>query len=541
MSLSPKLQQSSSTTTPFSVTDILSPLEEPYGNQDIRNSNTNNTENISDNSGLYTGSQNQILSIDPHQQASLLNVHPYDSNTTTGHGHFSTMDPGSIVAVSAALHVPNVGDQSVMGSMSPPGGNPSALQLYARHPMSIGSTQHHHHQQLQVPYQSMNSSAAVGMNGSYNLHPMPPTQSSFHSMSGTASAATGYCNGAMGDLSPYGNVQSATASGWYPATNPDPRFGGMQMSRYLSPSPGMGMNTYGMNMMGTGIDGMHKPILPSSQRRKRRVLFSQAQVFELERRFKQQKYLSAPEREHLAQMIRLTPTQVKIWFQNHRYKNKRALKEKGSDSGGQASQATPNQTSENTSQNQSQHQTHAIIQQQQQQQQYSPDVTTQAGISEGTVQHQTNESTLTEHDSRSPRRVTVPELIAAKENKQCNGTSGSTHITNDVVDGVESGNLNSTQEVMNNDTNSGYSYTNGHVKSEGCTNISDQSLCVGTHLISPSIQGHYASQSDHQDLISVNVASLNSDNLSSMPYHPLPNAHHSLTAGNNSLLYSIYR
>ncbi|KAL5970233.1 Homeobox protein DTH-2 [Taenia solium] len=65
-----------------------------------------------------------------------------------------------------------------------------------------------------------------------------------------------------------------------------------------------------------------------SQRRKRRVLFSQVQVMELEKRFKQQKYLTAPEREHLAQMINLTPTQVKIWFQNHRYKCKRAFKEK---------------------------------------------------------------------------------------------------------------------------------------------------------------------------------------------------------------------
>ncbi|XP_070705847.1 NK2 homeobox 2b [Pempheris klunzingeri] len=61
-----------------------------------------------------------------------------------------------------------------------------------------------------------------------------------------------------------------------------------------------------------------------SRGRKRRVLFSKAQTFELERRFRQQRYLSAPEREHLAGMIRLTPNQVKIWFQNHRYKMKRA-------------------------------------------------------------------------------------------------------------------------------------------------------------------------------------------------------------------------
>lgn len=77
-----------------------------------------------------------------------------------------------------------------------------------------------------------------------------------------------------------------------------------------------------------GYDKHPSMQFPISQRRKRRVLFSQAQVYELERRFKQQKYLSAPEREHLAQMINLTPTQVKIWFQNHRYKCKRAQKDK---------------------------------------------------------------------------------------------------------------------------------------------------------------------------------------------------------------------
>ncbi|XP_011877976.1 PREDICTED: homeobox protein Nkx-2.5-like [Vollenhovia emeryi] len=59
-------------------------------------------------------------------------------------------------------------------------------------------------------------------------------------------------------------------------------------------------------------------------KRKPRVLFSQTQVYELEQRFKLQRYLSAPEREMLAQTLKLTSTQVKIWFQNRRYKNKRA-------------------------------------------------------------------------------------------------------------------------------------------------------------------------------------------------------------------------
>ena len=47
-----------------------------------------------------------------------------------------------------------------------------------------------------------------------------------------------------------------------------------------------------------------------TKKKKRRVLFSKAQTYELERRFRQQRYLSAPEREHLANILRLTPTQV---------------------------------------------------------------------------------------------------------------------------------------------------------------------------------------------------------------------------------------
>ncbi|XP_077589129.1 homeobox protein Nkx-2.5 [Stigmatopora nigra] len=66
------------------------------------------------------------------------------------------------------------------------------------------------------------------------------------------------------------------------------------------------------------------PSRPKARRRRKpRILFSQAQVYELERRFKQQRYLSAPERDHLAGVLKLTPTQVKIWFQNRRYKCKR--------------------------------------------------------------------------------------------------------------------------------------------------------------------------------------------------------------------------
>ncbi|XP_062985783.1 homeobox protein Nkx-2.4 [Elgaria multicarinata webbii] len=169
-------------------------------------------------------------------------------------------------------------------------------------------------------------------------HPMAGGHNSaaYHSMAHAGvsqfahGSVAGYCNGGLGnvgDLAPYPDSvrSSAAASGWY-GTNADPRY--PTISRLMGPSGGM--NMAGMGAL-SGIAEAAKSMAPglhAPPRRKRRVLFSQAQVYELERRFKQQKYLSAPEREHLASLIHLTPTQVKIWFQNHRYKMKRQAKDK---------------------------------------------------------------------------------------------------------------------------------------------------------------------------------------------------------------------
>ncbi|KAJ3613235.1 hypothetical protein NHX12_019485 [Muraenolepis orangiensis] len=210
----------------------------------------------------------------------------------------------------------------------------------------------------------------MGHNGSVSAAAYHVTAAGVSQLS--HSAMGGYCNGNLGNMSDLQSYQDgmrsgATATGWYGA-NPDPRFS--TISRFMGSSSGMNMS--GMGSLSSLADvGKGMGPLSSTPRRKRRVLFSQAQVYELERRFKQQKYLSAPEREHLASMIHLTPTQVKIWFQNHRYKMKRQAKDKVSQ------------------QHMQQQETNGSCQQQQQQQ-------------------------------PSPRRVAVPVLV--KDGKPCQGS-----------------------------------------------------------------------------------------------------------------------
>ncbi|XP_051941546.1 homeobox protein Nkx-2.1 [Hippocampus zosterae] len=304
MSMSPKH------TTPFSVSDILSPLEESY------------------------------------------------------------KKAAAAAAAAAAGGGGGAAAASNLGGYRQLQGSHSAMQQQHHH-------HHHHHQQHHHHHMGPNSGGGGGggVGGA-------AAAASYHMSAAAVSAVGGYCNGNVaGELAPYQDgVRAAAATGWYPA-NPaaDPRFS--TISRFMhGSSSAMNMGAMGgLGGLGSLAEAhakgaVHGSLGSAVPRRKRRVLFSQAQVYELERRFKQQKYLSAPEREHLASMIHLTPTQVKIWFQNHRYKMKRQAKDK-------VSQQHMHQQEAGSA---------SACQQQQQQQQ-------------------------------SPRRVAVPVLV--KDGKPCQGTA----------------------------------------------------------------------------------------------------------------------
>ncbi|XP_018431354.1 PREDICTED: transcription factor LBX1-like, partial [Nanorana parkeri] len=73
----------------------------------------------------------------------------------------------------------------------------------------------------------------------------------------------------------------------------------------------------------------HRPT--SKKRRKSRTAFTNHQIFELEKRFLYQKYLSPADRDHIAQQLGLSNAQVITWFQNRRAKLKRDLEEMKAD------------------------------------------------------------------------------------------------------------------------------------------------------------------------------------------------------------------
>ena len=71
----------------------------------------------------------------------------------------------------------------------------------------------------------------------------------------------------------------------------------------------------------------HRSSHPVKKRRKTRTAFTNHQIFQLEKRFLYQKYLTPTDRDELALSLRLSNSQVITWFQNRRAKLKRDLEE----------------------------------------------------------------------------------------------------------------------------------------------------------------------------------------------------------------------
>ncbi|OQV17881.1 putative Brain-specific homeobox protein-like protein [Hypsibius exemplaris] len=97
-------------------------------------------------------------------------------------------------------------------------------------------------------------------------------------------------------------------------------------SSVIIPTPGFHMPPFFQTAQNSHDSPSDLQSSKQCRRRKARTVFSDNQLNGLEKRFESQRYLSTPERVDLANLLSLSETQVKTWFQNRRMKHKKLLR-----------------------------------------------------------------------------------------------------------------------------------------------------------------------------------------------------------------------
>ncbi|XP_058467232.1 homeotic protein empty spiracles [Malaya genurostris] len=92
------------------------------------------------------------------------------------------------------------------------------------------------------------------------------------------------------------------------------------------------LSRHGRNVFPPRFPGSY--LLPFRKPKRVRTAFSPTQLLKLEHAFENNHYVVGAERKTLAQVLSLTETQVKVWFQNRRTKHKRMQQEEDAKSPG---------------------------------------------------------------------------------------------------------------------------------------------------------------------------------------------------------------